>query len=94
MRELEERMHVKYLAISGVPIMAQWKQTWLVSMRTQVQSLASLSGLKIWCCHELWWKLQMWLRSSIAVAVVQASDYSSDSTPSMGTSIRYGYVQP
>ena len=47
MRELEERMHVKYLAISGVPIVAQWKQTWLVSMRTQVGFLASLRGLRI-----------------------------------------------
>ena len=25
--------------------MAQWKQIWLVSIRTQIQSLASLSGL-------------------------------------------------
>ena len=31
--------------------MAQWKWIWLVSMRTQVPSLASLSGLRIhlWC---------------------------------------------
>ena len=28
----------------GVPLLAQWKQTLLVSMRTQVRSLASLSG--------------------------------------------------
>ena len=31
----------------------------------------------------------MWLRSHIAVAVVQASGYSPDSTPSLGTSIRH-----
>jgi len=42
----------------------------LVSMRMRVQSLASLSGLRIWCCRELWYRLQMWLRSHIAVAVV------------------------
>ena len=29
--------------------MAQWKRTQLVSMRTQVRSLASLSGLRIRC---------------------------------------------
>ena len=33
----------------GVPIVAQWKQIQLVSMRTQVRSLAQLSGLRIWC---------------------------------------------
>ena len=37
--------------------MAQWKQTQLVPMRTQVQSLALLSALRIWHCHELWGKL-------------------------------------
>ena len=36
----------------------------LGSMRTWVQSLARLSGLKIWHCHELW------LGSGAAVAVV------------------------
>ena len=35
-----------------------------------VQSLASLSGLRIWCCRELWCRSQTWLRSSVAVAVV------------------------
>ena len=28
-----------------------------------VQSL--LGSLRIWCCHELWCRLQMWFRSSI-----------------------------
>ena len=36
----------------GVPIVVQWKWIWLVSMRMQVQSLASLNGR---CC-ELWFK--------------------------------------
>ena len=30
------------------------KRTRLGSMRMWVQSLASLSGLRIWCCRELW----------------------------------------
>ena len=36
-----------------------------VSMRMQVGSLASLSGLRIWCCHELWCRSQMWLGSGV-----------------------------
>ena len=28
-----------------------------------------ISGLKIWHCHELWCRLQTWLRSRAAVAV-------------------------
>ena len=39
-------------------------------MRMQIQSLAVLSGLRIWHCHELQCRLQMWLRSGVAVAVV------------------------
>ena len=42
----------------GVPIVAQWKQAQPVSMRIWVQSLASFSGLRIRCCHELWCRLQ------------------------------------
>ena len=56
-------------------------------MRTQVQSLALLSGLRIWGCCELGCRSQAWLRSGIAVAVVQAGSCSFNSTPSLGTSI-------
>ena len=38
-------------------------------MRTWVRSLASLSGLKIQRCHELWCRSQTQLRSLITVAV-------------------------
>ena len=51
-------------------------------MRSQVQSLAPLSGLRIKYCHELQCRSQMQLRSGVTVAV--ASSYSSDSTPSLG----------
>ena len=34
-----------------------------------VRSLASLSGLRIQRCHELWWRSQTQLGSGIAVAV-------------------------
>ena len=69
----------------GVPLMAQWKQILLASMRTQVQPLTSLSGLRIRRCSELWCRSQMRLKSGIAVAVALAGGYSSDSTPSLGT---------
>lgn len=38
----------------GIPVVAQQKQIWPVSMRMHVQSLALLGGLGIQCCHELW----------------------------------------
>ena len=50
-----------------------------------VQSLALLSGLRIWQCHELWCRSQTQLRSHVAVVWVYSC--SSDSTPSLGTSI-------
>ena len=49
--------------------MVQRKQIQLGTMRLRVQSLALLSGLRIWHSHELWCRSQMRLRSSVAVAV-------------------------
>ena len=46
--------------------MAEQKQIWLVSMRTQVPSLASISGLRIQRGHELW----LWRRLA-ATAPIQ-----------------------
>ena len=49
--------------------MGQRKRIWLISMRKQIRSLASLSGLRIRCCRELWCTSQtqsdpalLWLR--------------------------------
>ena len=53
----------------GVPIVAQGKPIWLASMRMQVWALALISRLRIWCCCDLWCKLQRGLRSCVAVAV-------------------------
>jgi len=58
-------------------------------MKLRVQSLVLLSGLRIWCYRELC-RLQMWLGSGVAVALEKAISYSSDWTPSLGTSIRCG----
>ena len=72
--------------ISEFPLWLRWLRTQLVSMKMQVQSLASLCGLRIQRCHELWCGLWMRLRSGIIVARAQAGLCSSDSTPSLETS--------
>ena len=41
----------------------QQKRIWLVTVRTQVRSLASPSRLRIWHCGELWCRWQTQLRS-------------------------------
>ena len=58
------------IIIFGVPIMDQQKRIQLGTMRLQVRSLALISGLRIWHCHELWCRSQMQLGSHTAVAVV------------------------
>ena len=56
----------------GVPTVAQQKRIQLVSMRMQVQSLSSLSGLRIQHCRELWYRLQTQLGFHVAVTVAVA----------------------
>ena len=71
----------------GVLAVGQQKRIRPVTVRLRVWCLASLSGLRIWCCHELWYRLHMWLGSDVAVVVVWAGGYSSNWTPNLGTSI-------
>ena len=47
---------------------------------------ASLSGLVIWHCQEVWCMTQIRLRSHISVAVALAGSYSSSWILSLGTS--------
>ena len=42
-------VHKQCMKIPGVPAIAQWQRIWRASMRMHVLSLASLSGLRIWC---------------------------------------------
>ena len=42
-------------------------------MRLWIQSLASISGLRSQCCHEMWCRSQAWIGSLVAVAVAQAA---------------------
>ena len=65
-------------------------RTQLLSTKMQVRSPTSLSGLRIQHCLELWDRSQTWLGSQVTVAVVLASSYSSDWTPSLGPSICCG----
>ena len=62
-------------------------RTQLVSMRMWIQFLASLSGLTIWHFGEPQCRLQTRLGSRVTVVLAWAGGYSSDSTPSLGTSI-------
>ena len=68
--------------------MAQQKRIQLETMRFWVQSLALLSGLRVWRCRELCVGHRRGL--NLAVAVAKASGYSSDWTSSLGTSISLG----
>ena len=51
-----------------------------------------IPGLTQWIrhCREVWCRLQTWLGSGVAVAVVQANSCSSNLTPSLGTYICHG----
>ena len=60
----------KNLHFREFPLQHSGLQTQLVSMRMGVHSLALLGRLKIRHNHELWCRLQTWLGSGIAVAVV------------------------
>ena len=57
---IEKRVH-------RAPIVAQRKRIQLGTMRLWVRFLASLRGLRIQHCLELWCKSQMWLRSGVAM---------------------------
>ena len=57
--ELRNLFGIKIKKEEGVPVVAQWKWIWLVSVKTQVQFLALLSGLRIQHCHEFWHRLQL-----------------------------------
>ena len=61
-------------------------------MKMWVQSLALLSGLRIQHCSKPQCRLQIWLASYVAVAVVEAGSSNLDLTPSLGTFIchRFG----
>ena len=62
---------------------------WLTNPTRNAQSAGSIPGLVQWVKDPLllWCRPWTQLRSGVAVALVQAGSYSSDQTPSLGTSI-------
>ena len=81
--------------LGGVPIVAYWVRTRLLSMRMRVQSLALLDVLRIPCYCWLQYGSQMQLGSGVAMAVAETGSSSADLTPSLGTSIccRCGHLK-
>ena len=59
----------------------------LTCIHEDASSISGLSGLRIQHCCELWCRSKTQLRSGVAVAVAVASSYSSNSTPTLGTSM-------
>ena len=59
-------------------------------MRMQVRSLALLSGLRIWCCYELWCRCRHSSYPKLLWPWCRPAAASSDSTPSLGASICCG----
>ena len=78
-------MHIRYRYRSSHCGAAEMNPT---SIR---EDSGSIPGITQWVkdqhCNELWRRLKTWLRSCIAVAVVQDDSCRSDSTPSPGISI-------
>ena len=66
----EARLVIIEKSTNGVPVVAQQKQIQPLTMRFQVQSLASFSGLRIRRGCELWSRSQTRLVSHAAEAVV------------------------
>ena len=56
-------------------------------MGMQVRSLALLSGLRIWCCCELWCRLQTWAQILRCCGCGVGQRLQLWFTPSLGTSI-------
>ena len=66
--EVHGRQHPKNISCSWIAVVAQRKQIRLGTLRLRVRCLASLSGLWIWHCCELWCGSQTRLGSCMAVA--------------------------
>ena len=82
-----EIIQILKVVLLEFPLWLSRLQTWLVSTRMRIWSLASLSGLRVQHFCELWRRLQTWLGSCVAVAVAVAGSCSSHPTPNLGTSI-------
>ena len=88
----KEFMEISKTSLLGVPVLAQWVKDLALSLPG-----GSIPGLAQWVKDprgpRLWCRLQMQLRSFVAVAVEGTCSCSSDSTPHPGISIccRYSH---
>ena len=69
LQDYEGKVFVKKKVCSGVPVVVQW----LTNPTRNREVAGSIPGLAQWvddlACHDLWCRLQMQLRSPVAVAV-------------------------
>ena len=77
-KKVRAKTPLKLINEFRVPIMVQQKWIRLGTMRLQVWSLVLLIGLRIQHCCGLWCRLQMRVRSCVAVALAQAGSNNSD----------------
>ena len=75
------------MKIPRAPAAAQGVKNPVSIQGDAASSLASLGGLGIQHCRELWRGSPRGLGPRVAGAVVEASSCGSDSTPSLGTSM-------
>ena len=75
----------------GVPVVVPWNEPNYYPQGCRFDLWPCSVGWRIQCCCKLWCRSQIWLGSgvavAVAVAVAAASSCSSDSTPSLGTSM-------
>ena len=64
--------HLFKRTCAGVAIKVLWKRIRRGTMRLRVRSLSSLSGLRIWCCRELWCRAQMCLGAGVVAMATLA----------------------
>ena len=55
----------KYMEQKEFPLWLSGLRPWHCLCRMRVRSLALLSGLRVWCCHKLQFRSQIWLGSSV-----------------------------
>ena len=88
------------MGVEGIPVVAQRKRIRLGIRRLRVRSLASISGLRIWCCCELWCRpaaaapvrsLERELPYAVGVALKKKAKKNLQSTDN-SKMIRMGWV--
>ena len=69
---------MKNIPEAEFPLWLSRLRTRLVYMRMQVQYVASFNELRIWQCHKLWGRSQMWLGSYKGIPIMISADLSAE----------------